>query len=289
MPHLDSSSHIKNSKFYQMLRDELIHLADLQNEILAQENNETDSFYTYAELYDEIIGQKCLDDFTSQYIKFVHDSYNLNFSTSQILSIGCGTGIMEEYIIKTYQVSPDNLLGIDISEAMVKIASKKIKARLGNIIEMKAEKKDFDLCFSSLNFFQYLPALMMDKARQNTSKLTKKGGYFIGYFMTPDHIRWYPDVITSENVISLRKALLLEEKHNSFQQSEIINISKLNGKLRVTYEGKQIRYLPSLWKVRHLFNKYFQSVDLFDAVTLEILSFDNDTSPSTRYLVVAKN
>ncbi|MDJ0735352.1 MAG: methyltransferase domain-containing protein [Nostocaceae cyanobacterium] len=289
MEHIDSSGHTTNTNFWNIIRKELIHAAHLQGEILNREKNQEDSFFTYAELYDEIIGKQCLEGFTSRYIKFVHDTYNLDFPNLQILSIGCGTGIMEEYILKNYSVPSDNLLGIDVSEAMVKIASKKINASVGNILEMTGGGMNFDLSFASLNVFQYLPQEMMEKAIQQTSEVTKKGGYFVGDFITSDHIRWYPNVITSENVISLRQPLLLEENHNTLQQSEIINISKMHGKLQITYEGKHVRYLPSLWKVRYFFNKYFASVDIFDAVTLEPLESENDTCPSTRYLVVAKN
>jgi len=289
MEHIDSSGHTTNTNYWNLLRNELIHGAQLQSEILDRENNEEDSFYTYAELYDEIIGKKCLDGFTSRYIKFVCDTYNFDLSNLKILSIGCGTGIMEEYIMKTYSVPSSNLLGIDVSEAMVKIASTKINAAVGNILEMQGEETKFDLSFASLNVFQYLPQMMMEKAIQKTAEVTQKGGSFAGDFITSDHIRWYPNVITSDNVISLRQPLLLEENHNTLQQSEIINVSKMHGKLQITYEGKHVRYLPSLWKVRYLFNKYFESVDIFDAVTLEPLESENDTCPSTRYLVVAKN
>ncbi len=289
MAHVDNKGHVTNPSFWQLLRGELIQAARLQNELLGMESESEDSFYTYAELYDEVIGQPCLTNFTGKYIKFVHDIYNLDFSASRILSIGCGTGLMEEHILQTYNLHRDNLLGIDISEAMVEVASKKINAVVKDIVALDPTEQLWDITFASLNVFQYLPQTKMGQAIENVAQITRKGGYFVGDFVTPDHMRWYPDVIRSENVISLREPLFVEKNHNIHQQSEIINVSKLHGKLRITYEGKHIRYLPSLWKMRYLFNKFFGSqVDVFDAVTLEPLKAEDDTCPSTRYLVVAQ-
>ena len=65
-------------------------------------------------------------------------------------------------------------------------------------------------------------------------------------------------------------------------------MSKLDGDFRITYEGEHTRYLPSLWKLRYFFRKYFVRVEFFDAITLEPLEAEDDTSPSSRYLVFAQ-
>lgn len=289
MPRINEAGHVIDSRYWQLLRTTLIRAAHLQSELLSKTMDSKDAFSTYAELYDEVIGKQCLDSFTSKYIQFFHDTYKLDFTTTTIYSIGCGTGIMEEHILDTYQVPRENLLGMDVSPAMVEVAARKINAKVQNIVEDFPDDFRWDLCFASLNVFQYLPQEMMEKAIANTAVITKSGGYFVGDFITPDHVRWYPNVISSKSVISLRQPSLLEQNHNTFQQSEIINVNKLQGNFRITYEGKHVRYLPSLWKVRYMFERYFgDNVDIFDAITLEPLARENDTSPSTRYLVVAQ-
>ncbi|KHD05092.1 hypothetical protein PN36_21340 [Candidatus Thiomargarita nelsonii] len=114
-------------------------------------------------------------------------------------------------------------------------------------------------------------------------------GDFIGDFITPAHpVRAYPNVLRSEKVFLLRTPLIVETAHNIFQQTKLINVSQLHGEFRITYEGEHTRYLPSLWKLRYLFKKYFARVEFFDAMTLEPLGAEDDTSPSTRYLVFAQ-
>ncbi|MBP0019211.1 MAG: methyltransferase domain-containing protein [Cyanobacteria bacterium SBLK] len=285
---VNSEGHIKNSNSWKILQKELIRAAQLQNDILEIEKKGEDSFFTYAKVYDEVIGKQCLSSFIAKYIQFFNDTYDRKLAESKIISIGCGTGIVEEFVAKHYNLKPDNLLGIDISPAMVQIASQKIEARVENILDIDKETDRWDICFSGLNVFQYLRQPDMETAIANTAKITKNGGYFLGDFITPDHIRWYPNVIATDNVISLRQPTLLEQNHNTFQQSKIINISKQSGTLRITDEGNHIRYLPSLWKVRYIFSKYFDRVDIFDAISLESLQPEDDTSPSTRYVVVAR-
>ena len=106
--------------------------------------------------------------------------------------------------------------------------------------------------------------------------------------ITPDHIRTYPHVIQSEKVISLRNPVLVEKGNLTFQESEIINVSRNTDKLMITHEGKHLRFMPSLLRLRHLFQRMFKGrVDVYDAVTLKPISEKADTCPSTRYLIVA--
>ena len=127
---------------------------------------------------------------------------------------------------------------------------------------------------------------MLEKAIEVTAHITKE--YFIGDFITPDHIRTYPHVIQSEKVISLRNPVLVEKSNLTFQESEIINVSRNTDKLIVTHEGKHQRFMPSLLRLRHLFQRVFKArVDVYDAVTLNPIDEKADTCPSTRYLIVA--
>ena len=116
-------------------------------------------------------------------------------------------------------------------------------------------------------------------------------GYFVGDFITPDHVRYYPHVVKSKSgkVLSLRKPILVEQDQRTFQQSEIININRNTDKMVVTYEGKHMRYLPALWRLRQAFERTFKGkIEVYDAVSLKPIEDHADTCPSTRYLVIAQ-
>ncbi len=287
--HVDPrTGHMKDMGYWRLIRNELIAAAKVQKSLLFSDD-EGDPFYTYAELYDDVIGQPCLDEFIAEYLQFVFDKYKIDRHTAKLLSIGCGTGIVEEYLIQKMGLSGDRLLGIDKSEAMVKVASRRITARAEDILAMSDQTWDITYC--GLNVFQYLSPEQLDGALSVTAQITKPGGYFIGDFITPDHIRTYPHVVRSKsgNVISLRNPVLIEEENYTFQQSEILNVSRNNDRLLITNEGKHLRFLPPMWRLRREFEKAFQSkVDIYDAVTLNPIGDKADTCPSTRYLLVAQ-
>ena len=83
--------------------------------------------------------------------------------------------------------------------------------------------------------------------------------------------------------------MLIEEGNCTFQQSEILNVSRNNDRLLITNEGKHLRFLPPMWRLRQEFEKAFKGkVDIYDAVTLQPIGDKADTCPSTRYLLVAQ-
>lgn len=288
MEKVDDAGYVIDQHYWQQLTAELIRAASLQHEVLAKTISSEDAFSSYAELYDSVNGERNFE-YISQEIKFIHDRYHLDFSESQILSIGCGTGMMEEHFLKAFNLNKNQLLGIDVSEGMVKVASKRINARVEDILNVVDDGNPWNICLCTGNVLQYLPQHKLEKAIQNVAHIIQTGGYFIGDFITPDHpVRAYPNVLRSKQVFLLRTPLIVEKTHNIFQQTKLINVSKLHGEFRITYEGEHTRYLPSLWKLRYLFKKYFARVEFFDAMTLEPLGVEDDTSPSTRYLVFAQ-
>ncbi len=286
---LDANGHMTNLHYYNLLREELKEIASLQKEIQGEKfGGNDDSFHTYAELYDDVIGNPCLNDFMASYLRFAAEKYEIDYADSKILSIGCGTALVEKHILDTYKVPEENLVGIDNSAAMVSVAGKRINAKVMDILAMD-KNPVWDITYQGLNVFQYLPKPYMEKAIHRTAAMTKQGGYFIGDFVTPDHMRWYPHIISSNDVISLRLPRFKEKDGNIYQESEIINVSRLNNDFRVTYEGRHLRYLPSMWKIRFLFQKFFKGqVDVYDAVTLEPVKTRADTTSSTRYILIAR-
>lgn len=288
--HIDENGHHNHSVFWRLLNWELKEAAQLQSELSSFENKE-DHFQTYAELYDDVIGKPCLENFMAAYMRFFIQQYNIDFANTTLLSIGCGTGLMEQFMIDELGMNTQNLYGIDISEAMVRVAQTRIHAEVGNALELDPAIRMWDLTFCGLNVFQYVDHQFLQQVIEQVAKITSSGGYFFGDFITPDHIRWYPHVMhsQSEEIVSLRTPELIEKDNYMYQCSSIINISKKSGKMRITNEGRHERFLPPLRKVRHLFEQAFDGgVDVYDAVSLKKIPEDADTCASTRYLVVAK-
>ncbi len=286
----DTNDHQNNSIYWRALNREMQETAKLQRE-LQGEQRAVDQFHKYAELYDSLICQPCMDSFMRRYLLFFSEKYGVEYSDQTIISIGSGTGLVEKYMIDELGVSYDNLYGIDISEAMVQEARKRIRADVGNVLTLDPSIRMWDMAFSGLNVFHYLEHTRLQEAIEKTAAIIKPGGYFIGDFITPDHIRWYPNVMYSDDqkVISLRTPQLIEENGSVFQESEITNISYQDGPMKVTYAGKHRRFLPPVNRVRTYFEKAFGGqVDLYDAHSLELIPEWADSCESTRYVVVAR-
>ena len=247
-----------------------------------------DRFDRYAEVYDKVIAEPCMNSFVFKNLAFIFDAKDI--SAAKLLSIGCGTGFTEQILLDKFKFSKDQILGIDVSPAMVEVASRRIPVIQADILEWKPNDQKWEFIYSGLNVFQYLPYDQLDSAIAKTASLLKSGGIFFGDFITPDHIRWYPNLIISddEKVISLRTPNLVDHEEMIFQESEIVNIHILEEKIELHYAGKHKRYLPPMNRVRNLFEKHFgKNVKLYDAVSMKLLPETADTCESTRYLVVA--
>ncbi|CAI2717196.1 methyltransferase domain-containing protein [Nitrospina watsonii] len=273
--------------YWQRLRGEVQTAAVLQ-ERLRKETDRADPFDTYAELYDAVVGGPCLETFMESYLEFAFRQYGLDHGGGRFLSLGCGTGIVEDHLVRRGRVSRDCMHGIDKSPAMVKVAERRIHAWEGDLLDLK--ECEWDVTFNGLNVFQYLLPQEMEQAVRTAARITRPGGHFVGDFITPDHIRVYPHVIRSKcgKVISLRQPELIEDGGHLFQRSAILNVSRLHGTLQLTDEGRHRRTLPPLARVRGWFEDAFGGrVDVFDAVTLDPIAPSADTCWSTRYLIIA--
>jgi predicted TPR repeat methyltransferase len=286
---LDEQGHTTDSNHWKILNWELKDAAAMQQNLLSQENT-SDNFSNYAAVYDEVIGKPCLSSFMADYLRFFAKQYDVNLSASTVLSIGCGTGLVERFIIDEMGVQQSNLLGIDFSEAMVKVASESINAEWGDALHLDPAVQTWDLAYCGLNVLQYLGHEAIEEAVQRVSAVVNDGGYFVGDFITPDHIRTYSNVQFSEDgkILSLRTPKLVEIDNYIYQRSEIINVNCSGDKMRITHEGEHDRFLPALSRVRAYFEESFGQVDIYDAISLQAIEKGRDTCASTRYLVVAK-
>ena len=87
----DANGHQSNSVFWRILNNELKEAAKLQNELRGAQGA-ADNFHQYAQLYDGVIGQPCLDGFMRKYLFFFQEKYQIDFSNQSLISLGCGTG-----------------------------------------------------------------------------------------------------------------------------------------------------------------------------------------------------
>lgn len=286
--HTGENGHFRHSILWETLFEELRAAAELQTR-LKDKNKRQDPFQEYAAIYDAVIGQPCMDEFMKAYLRHFGKQVG-SLSAKKILSLGCGTGIVEQFLLEKLDARAENLLGIDISAGMIREARKRIPARQQDLLTMDTEAERWDLVYSGLNVFHYLPFGKLETAIQKTAALLEEGGCFLGDFITPDHIRWYPNVIFSrdDQVISLRNPELMEVDGAMFQESEIFNIHRQQGELLIHYAGKHRRFLPPMHRVRTYFEKYFREVQLFEAYSLQELPVQADTCASTRYVVWAR-
>ncbi|MFT4602424.1 MAG: putative metal-dependent enzyme (double-stranded beta helix superfamily) [Arenicella sp.] len=286
----DENGHVQNSIYWKNLNNELREASSFQDK-LKDNPKVNDHFHQYAEMYDALICQPMLDNFMSNYLLFFKNNFIADISSKSIISIGVGTALIEKYMIDNMGVDYDNLYGIDISESMVEEACKRIHAEQGDVLTLDPSVKMWDITYSGLNVFHYIDYEQLEEAISKTAGITKKGGWFLGDFITPDHIRWYPNVIYSadKKIVSLRTPRLIEDQGRIFQESEIINVDFSGEQMAVNYAGKHKRFLPPMHRVRKYFEDAFGGqVKLFDAYSMELIPAEADTCLSTRYVVIAQ-
>lgn len=283
--HTDESGHKTHHSAWNILNWELKEAAKM----LRSRSDRSDQFQDYAALYDAVIGQPCLEQFMAGYLRFVADQYR-SWSDADILSLGVGTGLTESFIIRELGADPNRFLGIDVSAAMVAEAGKRLRAEVGDILTLSPEAGTWDIAYSGLNVFHYIPFERLEDAIARTSGVLRSGGFFVGDFITPDHIRWYPNAIISEDqrTISLRTPELVEDRGRLFQESSIVNIQFKKGSMHVHDAGVHRRFLPPMHRIRTFFESHFAEVTLLDAHSLEELPDWADSCPSTRYVVIAR-
>ncbi|MEM6379514.1 MAG: class I SAM-dependent methyltransferase [Bacteroidota bacterium] len=286
---IDENGHVRDSLAWKKLYDVLKQAAQMQNRLRAKQQQQ-EPFQRYAKIYDAVIGQPCLEGFMANYLKVVQRQWITDFARRNILSLGCGTGLVEAHILEAFHMNPSQVYGIDVSAGMVEQARKRIRADVMDLLQFEGQTEQWDLVYCGLNVFHYLPPDQLEAAIAKSASFLKSGGYFLGDFITTDHVRWYPNVIFSadEQVVSLRDPVLVESEGKMYQESEIFNIHKEAGELWINYAGKHRRFLPPMWRIRSLFERYFKGkVQLFDAHSMEAIGRDADTCPSTRYVMLA--
>ncbi len=259
-------------------------------DLLRKHRHSGDGFGNYAPLYDAIIGYHSIE-FILNYFRYFERVYQINWSDKNVLSVGCGTGMVEQQLIQHLGIQHAQLLGIDISEAMVKVALDRIRAKKMDILALDQKQKQFDIVLSTLNVYQYLNSNDLANAVSKSAACTQTGGYFVGDFIPPDHIDWYPHILFSqdEKIISIRNPHIIDATPFAFQESEIVNIDTSSATINYHYAGTHRRILPSIPYMRALFQQHFgPEVDIYDAVDLQTVLPGDSSCKSKRYVIIAK-
>jgi len=106
----------------------------------------------------------------------------------RILDFGCGNG---RYTFNIAELGANEVVGIDVSPAMIEIANRELKNReIEKVIFLEADGNNlpfgdnsFDIVFSNFVFHHFENTL---KPLQEIFRVLNKNGYFIGTFNTAD-------------------------------------------------------------------------------------------------------
>ena len=133
-------------------------------------------------------------------------------SDSDVLEIGCGTAIFTE---KVYDATHANITAIDISEALLSQARKKlanVEFQIDNAMQMSFDKDRFDCVYGS----SVLHHLDMAKAMKEVFRVTKPGGRIV--FAEPNMLN--PQIMIERKVPFIR-----ERAGNSPDETAIVRWS----------------------------------------------------------------
>lgn len=142
------------------------------------------------------------------------------------LEIGCGTGVFTR---KIYETTRCNIIAIDISEDLLKIAKEKLSEidfRIGDAMNLDFHENTFDVVFGS----SVLHHLDMEKAYKEILRVLKPGGRIV--FAEPNMLN--PQIFFQKNIPVLKKYLSDSPDETAIirwetkRQLEIIGFKKIN-------------------------------------------------------------
>lgn len=173
------------------------------NNLLKIESGEREHFNKMADVYDA--NYKYNTPFTAykinkkvdQLIKIIKEKYGNK--KIMILDMGCGTG---EYTNKIAEKLPEStIVGIDISDKIIKVAKKKCRKRknvifyTGSAYATKFRDNKYDVICG----FYFLHHVKIKKVRKEVYRLLKPGG--IAFFYEPNILNPYVYLIKSSKTL----------------------------------------------------------------------------------------
>lgn len=289
---INSNGKVVPNSDWKVLTWELSEAAKWQQQLTGKSQPE-DPYEQYAKVYDQLLGEPELKAFTGKYLEFFVNQFLDKAQTDdlELISLGCSTGLVESYLVEKLGFSHELVYGVDLSPAMIERAKIRISADQGDVLTLDPSVKMWDVVYAGHRVFHYVNHQELQQAIQKAAAILKKGGYFIGEFVTPDHHRNFTNVLFSEDqkIISLRDAKVTEKGGLLYHRTKVINVDFTGELMEVHCSKPQDHFLPPLHRVRMYFEEAFDGeVQLFDAVTLAPISEWADSCASTRYILIAQ-
>lgn len=215
-----------------------------------------------AEYYDE---QPHFSDENQKQVKKLMKKYSAKTTGKRLLDLGCGTG----FILLLAQPYFKELYGIDITQAMLDLATSKFKKQKIKNIELSLESSDklsfpdsyFDV-ISAYSFLHHLPSLL--PTLKESYRVLKKGGIFYSD-LDPNYYFWraiktaakekkvsallkidinsicdmtagYKDIDKELNPETIRKAEYIESTKGGFKEEFVKKMFKKAGFRNVNLE-----------------------------------------------------
>ncbi|MEM1220232.1 MAG: class I SAM-dependent methyltransferase, partial [Bacteroidota bacterium] len=198
---------------------------------------------------------------------------------------------VESHLIDQLGFTVEKVYGVDLSPAMVRRARTRIHADEGDVLTLDPAIRMWDVVYAGHRVYHYVNHEELQSAIEKAASIIKRGGYFVGEFVSPDHSRNFSNIQYSsdQQIVSLRQGELVEKEGLVYHRSQVTNIDFNKGKMTVEPCTSTDQFLPPLHRVRTYFEKAFAGrVDLFDAVTLDPIAETADSCTSTRYIVIAQ-
>ncbi len=288
---LDERRHVADSRYWTLLYQVFQKAAHLQDKLIDSyhgDSSEQDQHWrNYASFYDRVIGTT--NSYLPRYLSKIFERYHVDPQAISFVDVGCGTGWLEGELQRRFGMRREQILAVDPSPAMLSVAKTRTNVRHAGLLDLDPEELGrFPVTFC--NSYQYLSHEDFEEAVKRMASITEPGGLCIGEFITQDHIRWYPNLVVAadDTVMSLRNPSLKERDGYTYQESEIINVSR-SERMRITHEGTHARFMVSPRRVHEVFLKFFgEKLELFDAISFGPIPLTKETCQSTRYVIVAR-
>jgi len=281
---VDDEGHAQPSPALRIFFRELRAAAELETSL---EGGTGDPARVEAELWDEAIAPRHLESYVAEYLRFVRERFRLDLPAAAVLSVGCRTGRVEDFLLRELGLPADHLLGLEPSEAMLRIAAQRIRAEAADPLSLARSGERSSLVLAGIHTLQRQTPTPLDQTVGAIAGLTRPGGLFVGDFVwgaeRPD-----PGVWRGERSLLLEQDLSEVFAPGRQWVNEYLEVRL--GDERLSYRSSRERVDPqaSLDSLYPLFRQHFGGgVHLYDALTLEELD-PGEAKSGSRCLLVAE-
>jgi SAM-dependent methyltransferase len=241
-----------------------------------------------AELWDEVIAPRHLERYVGEYLRFVRERFGVDLPRAAVLSIGCRTGLIEDYLQRELGLSGDRLLGLEPSAAMLEIAVRRMRAEAADPRRLARAGARSSLVLAGIHSLQRPgPASLADTV-EAIAGLTAPGGIFVGDLVgrgggAQASAWWDDDSVLLEQELADGDPVRGPQLVNDY-----VNVTLGEESLSYRASREPVDPLASVETMLPLFLQHLHGrVHLYDAFTLEPLDLDAEPH-GDRYLLVAQ-